>query len=174
MLTESLNSLQEQGDTWGVAQTLTRLGDAYVVKGDKAMAAAAYGESLACHRRLANQAGELGCWEALAHLILVEHAHTAALLLSAAAHVRMTLDVPRQRRERPIYEQALVTLRVTLGEQQFAAAWKSGSQLAESGSQLGQILDDVMRASGVHLSSQGIPRVAPSVPAAVHAGMHRQ
>jgi predicted ATPase/class 3 adenylate cyclase len=128
----ALELFQLAGNDWGVGEAQAALGAGNYRTGAYAQAATRYAESLGRSRHL-NRLFPLLVGTVLHGLAGIAaatgHPDKGARLLGAAEGIVSSVGAPVYPRDRPVHEQALAALTVTLGPEQLAAARKAGRAL---------------------------------------------
>lgn len=127
---ESLAIYRELGDNRGIANSLNDLGILAVDQLDYASARSLLGESLAIYRELGDTYSIAWSLEGLASLaVSQEQTKRAAHLYGAADSLRQDLGAPLPSSELPKHSALVATLRESMGEEVFAAAWEAGQKM---------------------------------------------
>jgi predicted ATPase/class 3 adenylate cyclase len=131
LLGESLAQSRRAQDAWRITATLATLADLAVTAGDLAGAVALYQESLATARELSEMEAIETCLTGTAQ-VLWKHGRPAVAVRMLAT-VESVLDLAglaAESHSRRRLASATAPLRVELGEEAFAAAWKDGRALS--------------------------------------------
>lgn len=129
-LSESLVIRRELGDKQGTAFALANLANVFFDEGNLEMSGSIARESLVLLRELGDQGHIAVALRDMASQVLMEgHPKLAARLYGAEAVLRESLGASIAPRKRAPYEANLATLRRTLGEGLFRAAWTLGRSL---------------------------------------------
>ena len=133
LIEESLPIWREAGDRRGIARALGNLGQVARLKGDDDRAIALWRQSLALFREAGDKRGIAQCLERLAGAAARRGgAGRAARLLGAADALRGTTGSLDNLRHHVVWERDsefesdLATVRATLGDDAFSAAWAEG------------------------------------------------
>jgi predicted ATPase/DNA-binding XRE family transcriptional regulator len=127
---ESLALQRELGDQRGVAIALNNLGAAARTQGDLERAAALYRESVALHVEVGYKVGVAESLEGLAEVCAAQGRPSGATrLYAAAATLRTAAGMPLPPVDVEDHDRTLASLRLTLGDAGFAAAWSAGERM---------------------------------------------
>jgi non-specific serine/threonine protein kinase len=132
-LEEGLALSRQMSDPWRTAVTLGTLGWAALLQRNFSRARERLGESLSIRLESGDIGGSAWCLERLAEVTLLEGKaghERAARIFAAAAAQRARVNAAMDDADRPAYEQNLTSLRASLGDEAFAAAWESGAALS--------------------------------------------
>ena len=126
-LQESLDRHRELDDKQNVAMTLHSLGRALTFQENYSEAEALLQESLSLHQDIGSRRGMAETLEGLAAVATAQgRMEPAARLLGKAAALRDAIGVPVPPIERVDYERNVATVRASLNEAAFKAAWADG------------------------------------------------
>lgn len=139
-LQESLTLRQSLDDHLGIAATLGNLAWATLLQSDYQRTRQLLQESLAIRLEIGDQGGIAWCLEKSAETLILEASllpnalrkqvgARAVLIFAAATALRTPLKSVIDPADRPTYDQTLQTLRISLGQERFAAAWAKGEGL---------------------------------------------
>ncbi len=117
------------GYRWAVAGTLLSQAELSFENGDGRQARSLVRKSLAMRHAINDRHGLVEGWEALARFWGSQSPEQAVWLLAAAQRLRERSKAPLPLGTRASYDDSLETLRATLGEPLFAAAWSKGRGL---------------------------------------------
>jgi hypothetical protein len=125
---ESLAMRRELGDPFGIAISLTNLGDVACAEADWVSARALYQEALPIWRELGGKLGIAFSLEGLAAVAAsLGSSLRAARIWGAAERLRTEIGSPSPPNERPHYDQRVIASRVALGDDAaFDRAWQEG------------------------------------------------
>src|SRR5581483_9367841 len=127
----SLALHQEVGDAWGVAISLSNLAELALQRGGHETAARLLEESLVLLRKLGVRRTTAATLEVAAALWLARgQPFRAARLLGAAEALREAIGVKLPPVDRPAHDRLVATVRASLGEAAFRAAWEDGRIMA--------------------------------------------
>ncbi len=127
----SLALHQEVGDAWGVAISLSNLAELALQRGGHEPAAGLVEESLVLLRKLGVRRTTAATLEVAAALWLARgQPFRAARLLGAAEALREAIGVKLPPVDRPAHDRLVATVRASLGEAAFRAAWEDGRTMA--------------------------------------------
>jgi DNA-binding CsgD family transcriptional regulator len=127
---EAESCARELGYTWGLGLALYEAATLARDRGQPDRAARLFGESLAACQMVGDRLMSVTCLEGLAEVGAMQPAAVrAAQLLGAAERFREENAAPVVPFYLASYERAVAALRVTIGEQGFAAAWAVGRTL---------------------------------------------
>ena len=123
----SLAIRQRIDDRWGIAQSLTILGDIARATNDHIRARSYYRDALTIHNETNNQLGVAECIERLAQLMTDRQAWaSAARCFGATRAVRKWIGAPVLPVDRLALERAIADTRAALGDDAFRAAYDAG------------------------------------------------
>ena len=162
LLEESVKLFREIGVRFCLAGALGSLGQVAVRHGDLAAARAHFEESLEVVRAQEDRYYTAFGLEGLAEVAAAQgHPAWAARLWGAAETLREGMGIPalpvHLPVERAVYEQAVASLRMQLGERAFAAAWAEGRSMTP---------EQAVAAQGQAVASGPSPAERPSTPPA--------
>ena len=124
---EALSTYREMGDSFMIAQILSRLGWAAAINGDHEAAARFIGEGLPLAQELGSGLLSAMCLEGLAAVYGAKAEGTrAARLYGAAEALRLAIGATLSPADRAELERHLATARATLDEASWEAAWADG------------------------------------------------
>ena len=127
LLQESLAMRREAGLKEGVATCLVNLGNVVVLQGDSDAARSYYRESLLLFRELGQRGAVPPVLAGLAQVARQEQdLARSARLLAASSAVREALRAPLPPNDRDAFDSQVEDIRVSLGDDAFAAAWADG------------------------------------------------
>jgi predicted ATPase/DNA-binding CsgD family transcriptional regulator len=130
LVQEGLPTMQALGDRNGIVRGIGMLAEIALAQGNVAQAQHLYTEALAQFREVGDQRLIAEALQRLATAVASQgHVVWAARLLGAAAALFKTRGVSPFPIWRAAYEYTVATTRVTLGEDQFAAAWQEGQTM---------------------------------------------
>ncbi len=128
---ESVDLFRGLGDRYGTSLALTNLGGARLNLGDLGGARVALAESLAICVELGDISGIAAAIEGLALLAAASGAPAeAARRFGAAAALREEVQAPLPPADQQVLDRAVATVRASLGETVFQAAWDEGRMLS--------------------------------------------
>jgi non-specific serine/threonine protein kinase len=127
LLEESVDALRELGVQWDLAEALLSLGMLEHQTGDGERAVSLVREALQIRAGLGDKRGLAECLESLGMISGGDHAVRA---LAAAASLREALGAEAAPERRAAIDRTLTTARSELGNEAFAAAWKTGRALS--------------------------------------------
>ncbi len=129
----SLTQAEVTMNLGGQAWTLRNLGWALYLCGDYGEAAACYRQSLQLRRQMQQPVGVAWALEGLAEVAVASHDWARAVRLwAAAARLRTENHSTMAPVDQVRYANHLATVRATLGEATFQAAWTAGAALSEA------------------------------------------
>lgn len=151
LFNESVALLRELGDRRGMAICLLSLGNAALEQDDIVSARELFAESLTIAYELGNTPGIPYCLESFASLGVKEDRKLySSLLWGAATALRETIGSPLPPTDREKQEHAIASVRASLGEAAFAAAWEEGRALKmEQSVQRALVLDSREAQTGI-------------------------
>jgi ATP/maltotriose-dependent transcriptional regulator MalT len=127
LLEESLAIWHEMDLQSHLAYSLHRTGRVAQHQADLGAARSRFVEGLAMQRDSGNRRGIADCLEGLAAVTgAQQQPERAARLLAAAEALRAATGIPLPPVERPDHDRSVASVRATLGDQAFAAAWTEG------------------------------------------------
>ena len=120
---------QVEGSEFGTAMCRYGLASILESEGDRVRARSLFVDAL----REFDDLGDFGkiawCLEAVGRTTETNQSEGAAKLFGAADALRILVAVPLPEAERPNYDEAIQSLRLTMGEEQFELAWQAGHTL---------------------------------------------
>ena len=127
LIRESLALFHELGDEWGIAIGMLVLANVLRYQGALDEAVALARESLALRRQLGARQGVMRCLDILAEIVMTRgDAAYAARLFGAVDSMRESIGAARAPDEVSAYDRTIATLRESLGDERFSAAWEAG------------------------------------------------
>ena len=124
---EALSIYRKMGDSFMIAQILSRLGWVAAINGDHEVAARFIGEGLPLAQELESGLLSAMCWEGLAVVSGAKAEGTrAARLYGATEALRLAIGAPLSPADQPELERHLATARATLDAASWEAAWADG------------------------------------------------
>lgn len=121
---------REIGDQWAISYTLADLARVVLLQGDSETAQTLIDESFALSIELGYMGNTASCLEYLAEAVATQDQLSwAALLCSAAEHLRDIIDIPLVSTQRADYEHLVDAVRSKLGEEAFKATWLQGQSM---------------------------------------------
>lgn len=163
---ESLVLRRELGDRRGTALSLLALADITCDQGDGVRAASHLSESLPIAEALGDKKSIAACLELGARLAHeLGKGHQAIHLYAAAGRLRREIGGPLPQADRPLHGKQFDTLRASVGDEQFMAAWADGEALSFDQA-VGLVRDQLTAALG----DRGRRRISSSVRAGEKSG----
>jgi non-specific serine/threonine protein kinase len=127
---ESLALFRSAGDRWGIAIGLANLARLALLSGDTDEAQQLCGESLRLRQQIGDRQGMIRCLEIAAQIAIAQaRAERAARLLGAVEALRIETGIGLPLDERAAHTQHVTTVRASLRETDWTAAWTDGRSM---------------------------------------------
>ena len=131
LMEQSVALFKERRQKHGMALSIISLAKVIAAQGDIATARTLYEESVLLASKAHDKLNIASALEGLASVVAAQGAYTWAVRLWGAAEaLRESIGAPLPAVERPVYEQAVATACLHLGQSAFAIIWAKGRSMA--------------------------------------------